>query len=103
TPDLVLVGRASTDAETGQVGPEVAELLDLPQATAVRRLAIDPAARTFEAERETDDGWETLAGPRPALVTAAEDIAEERFPNKAARLAAAEKPIETLSLADLGV
>src|SRR5215813_12710384 len=41
TPDLVLMGRASTDAETGQVGPEVAELLDLPQATNVRRIAVD--------------------------------------------------------------
>src|SRR5262245_38649327 len=94
-PDLVLMGRASTDAETGQVGPEVAELLDLPQATAVRRIAIDPTARTFEAERESDDGFETLAGPLPALVTAAEDIAEERFPTKAARQAAAEKTIAT--------
>ncbi len=102
-PDLVLMGRASTDAETGQVGPEVAELLDLPQATIVRRVAVDPVARTFEAERETDDGFETLAGPLPALVTAAEDIAEERFPTKAARQAAGEKPIATLSLADLGV
>src|SRR5262249_40848797 len=44
-PDLILLGRASVDAETGQVGPEVAELLDLPQATAVRRLELDPAAR----------------------------------------------------------
>jgi electron transfer flavoprotein alpha subunit len=102
-PDLVLVGRASTDAETGQVGPEVAELLDLPQASAVRRITIDPAAATFEAERETDDGFETVAGPLPALVTAAEDIAEERFPTKAARQAAAEKPIATVTLADLAV
>src|SRR5262249_59180911 len=77
-PDLVLVGRSSTDAETGQVGPEIAELLDLPQATNVRRLVLDPAARTFEAERETDEGFETVAGPLPVLVSAAEDIAEER-------------------------
>jgi electron transfer flavoprotein alpha subunit len=102
-PDLVLMGRASTDAETGQVGPEVAELLDLPQATAVRRIALDPVARTFEVEREIDDGFETLAGPLPALVTVAEDVAEERFPSKAARQAAAEKPVETLALVDLGV
>jgi electron transfer flavoprotein alpha subunit len=100
-PDLVLMGRASTDAETGQVGPETAELLDLPQATNVRRLTVDPAARTFTAERETDDGFETVAGPLPALVTAAEDIAEERHPTKADRQAAAEKPIATLSLADV--
>src|SRR5262249_14931911 len=84
-PDLVLFGRASTDAETGQVGPEIAELLGLPQATNVRRLTVDPAARTFDAERGTDDGFETVQGPLPAIVTAAEDLAEERFPTKAAR------------------
>ena len=103
TPDLVLVGRASTDAETGQVGPEVAELLDLPQATAVRKITLDAAARTFDAERETDDGYETVRVPLPALVTAAEDIAPERFPNKAERQAAAEKPIAVVTLGDLGV
>src|SRR5262249_6343223 len=102
-PDLILLGRASVDAETGQVGPEVAELLDLPQATAVRRLELDPAARTFEAERETDDGCERVRGPLPALVTAGEDLAEERFPGKAERQAATEKPIQTLTLADIGL
>src|SRR5579875_1722675 len=64
--DVVLLGRASVDAETGQVGPEVAELLDLPQATAVTHLEIDPAARSFVAERETDDGAEP--GLDPATV-----------------------------------
>jgi electron transfer flavoprotein alpha subunit len=102
-PDLVLLGRASVDAETGQVGPEVAELLDLPQATNVRRLEIDPGARTFTAERETDDGFETVSGPLPALVTAAEDLAEERFPTKAERQAAAGKPIATVTAAELGL
>src|SRR5262245_50103479 len=99
-PDVILLGRASVDAETGQVGPEVAELLDLPQATGVRRLEVDPVARTFEAERETDDGSERVRGPLPALVTAGEDLAEERFPTKAERQAATDKPIQTLALAD---
>src|SRR5438552_970444 len=102
-PDLVLFGRASTDAETGQVGPEAAELLGLPQVTAVRRLTLDPAARTFVAERETDEGFETVTGPLPAVVTAAEDLAEERFPSKAERRAAAAKPIATLAAADVGL
>src|SRR5262249_53437239 len=101
--ERALRGRAGVDAETGQVGPEVAELLDMPQATAVRRLEIDPEARTFEAERETDDGSERVRGPLPALVTAGEDLAAERFPTKAERQAAPEKPIETLALADLGL
>src|SRR5437762_3830706 len=101
-PDLVLFGRASTDAETGQVGPEVAELLDLPQVTCARRLEIDPARR-FTAERETDEGFETVTGALPAVVTAAEDLAEERFPSKAERQAAATKSIATLTVADLGI
>jgi len=101
--DLILLGRASTDAETGQVGPEVAELLGLPQATVVRRLTVDPASRAFVAERETDDGFETVEGPLPAVVTAAEDLAEERFPTKAERQAAATKPIATLTAADVGL
>jgi len=102
-PDLVLLGRASVDAETGQVGPEVAELLDLPQATAVRNLSLDPAARTFDAEREIDEGVERVRGPLSALITASEDLHEERFPTKAERQAAAEKPIVTLTLADAGI
>jgi electron transfer flavoprotein alpha subunit len=102
-PDLVLFGRASTDAETGQVGPEVAELLGLPQVTAARRLELDPGARQLSAERETDDGFESVTAPLPAVVTAAEDLAEERFPTKAERQAATQKPIETWGIADLGL
>src|SRR5262249_57369987 len=94
-PDLVLLGRASVDAETGQVGPEVAELLDLPQATAVRRLEIDPEARTFEAERETDDGSERVRGPLPALVTAAADIAPRRGPAQPPRAARPREAVAT--------
>src|SRR5262245_14833300 len=102
-PDLVLFGRASTDAETGQVGPEVAELLGLPQVTGARRLGVDPAARSFLAERETDEGFETVTGPLPAVVTAAEDLAEERFPTKAERQAALAKPVATLGAAEVGL
>jgi electron transfer flavoprotein alpha subunit len=102
-PDLVLCGRASTDAETGQVGPEVAELLGLPQVTGARRLTVEAPARTLLAERETDEGFETVTAPLPAVVTAAEDLAEERFPSKAERQAAAAKPIATLSTGEVGL
>ena len=48
--------------------------------------------RRITAERETDDGFETLSTSLPALVTAAEDLAAERFPSKADREAAKTKP-----------
>jgi electron transfer flavoprotein alpha subunit len=101
--DLILCGRNSVDAETGQVGPELAELLDLPQVTVARTLTLDPAARRLTAERETDAGTETVTAPLPAVVTAAEDLAPERFTSKAEREAALSKPVATLGAADLAV
>lgn len=54
--DLFLVGKASLDAETGHVGPQLAELLDLPFAGAVRSLELDVVARTARVICEQDDG-----------------------------------------------
>ena len=97
--DLILCGRNSTDAETGQVGPEVAELLDIPQITAARSLSI--SGDTLTAERETDSGFDTLECSLPALVSATEDLAPERFPKRAEREAAKDKPIQAVSAAEL--
>ena len=99
--DLILCGRHSTDAETGQVGPEIAELLDIPQVTGVAALTLDTDGKTLRVERETDSGFDTLDCPLPALVSATEDLAPERFPRKAERQAAQEKPVETVTASGL--
>ena len=99
--DLILCGRHSTDAETGQVGPEIAELLDIPQVTGVAALTLATDGKTLRVERETDSGFDTLDCPLPALVSATEDLAPERFPRKAERQAAQEKPVETVTASDL--
>ena len=99
--DLILCGRHSTDAETGQVGPEIAELLDIPQVTGVAALTLDADGKTIRVERETDSGFDTLDCPLPALVSATEDLAPERFPRKAERQAAQEKSVETVTAGDL--
>lgn len=97
--DLILCGRHSTDAETGQVGPEVAELLDIPQVTGARTLEINN--NTLTIERETDNGFEAVECPLPALLSATEDLAPERFPSKAEREKAKEKPIQIVTARDL--
>ena len=97
--DLILCGRHSTDAETGQVGPEIAELLDLPQVTAVAKLTVNGAVLTVE--RETDSGFETVECSLPALLSATEDLAPEKFPNKADKEKAKEKPIQIVTASDL--
>ena len=59
--DLVLTGRNSVDADTGQVGAELAELLDLPMLAGAKTLEID-GRNDVRARCEHDDGWRR---PRP--------------------------------------
>ena len=100
-PDLIICGRNSTDGETGQVGPEVAELLGLPHISAVRRLEVLAGRQSIEAERITDEGFQTLQCDLPALVCVTEGIAPELYPNRAQMEEAAAKPTEQISCADL--
>jgi electron transfer flavoprotein alpha subunit len=71
--DLILLGKFSTDSETGQVGPELAQLLDLPQVTGATAIELADE-RTLRVTRETDTGFEELECPLPALLTAAERL-----------------------------
>src|SRR3954447_12126826 len=70
--DLVLAGRNSVDADTGQVGPELAELLGLPFVTAARHLAL--GGRTLDIRAEHDDGWAQVQVELPAVVSTAERL-----------------------------
>jgi len=101
--DLIICGRNSVDAETGQVGAEVAEMLDLPQVSGVRHLELDSSSdgAWLTAERVTDEGHDVVRCALPALITVTEDVAPEIYPRRAERQAAAEKPVETLTAADL--
>lgn len=72
--DLVLVGRNSIDGETGQVGPELAELLDLPFATGARHLRLD--GEELALSLELDDGWQEVRLSLPALISVAERLCE---------------------------
>lgn len=99
--DLIICGRHSVDAETGQVGPEVAELLGIPQVTGVCRLEIDLAARRLKAERETDEGFETVECEWPALITAAERLIRPIKVKDEAGSSTVDKPIELVTAAEL--
>ena len=100
-PDLVICGRNSTDAETGQVGPEIAEILGVPQITAVSKLDLDPKAGTISATRLTDEGYQELECPLPALVTITDGAAEEIYPRREQMQEAASRPVQQVTAADL--
>ncbi len=72
--DLVLVGRNSLDGDTGQVGPEVAELLNVAFATGVHGLQVD--GRTLRLSLQHDDGSEEIELELPAVLSVAERLCD---------------------------
>ena len=99
--DLVLAGNEASDGRTGAVPAMVAEVLGLPALTHAREVTVDGS--TVTVRRETDDGVIVLSAELPAVVSVGEKINEPRYPSFKGIMAAKKKPVETLSLADLGI
>ena len=99
--DLVIGGVESTDGYTGTVPVAVAELLDVPSATFARKLDVDGGQ--VRIERQTETGYDVVTGAMPILVTVTSAATEPRFPSLKGVMQAKQKPVERLSLADLGL
>ena len=98
--DLVILGSESTDARTGVVPAMLAERLGVPQLTLASKVDID--GQSVTVRRVTDDGYQVVTGPLPAVVSVVEKINEPRYPSFKGIMAAKKKPVQTLALADLG-
>lgn len=100
--DLILLGKRSLDAETGQVGPMLAELMGLPLATGVVAMHAGKDGRTLHVTREVEEGLEDLTLALPAVVTAAEGLAEEVYISGRKIREAGDVPVSTLGAKDIG-
>ncbi len=97
--DIVLFGNQSTDARTSLVPAAVAELLSVPSITYARRLEVTDDSLT--ADREHEEGWDTVTAPLPAVVSVVEAINEPRFPSFKGIMAAKSKPSDVWDLSQL--
>ena len=100
-PDLIICGRNSADSETGQVGPETAELMGIPHVGQVSKLDLNADSNTIVTERLTDEGYQVIECPLPALVCVTEGVAEETFPDREQLAEAETKPLEEVTCAQL--
>mgnify|MGYP000935148042 FL=1 len=66
--DLIIAGRQAIDGDTAQVGPQIAELLDIPQVTYLEDLKYD-GDKTLTIRRQTEEGYQVLETGMPCLVT----------------------------------
>jgi electron transfer flavoprotein alpha subunit len=98
--DLILTGRNSLDADTGQVPPQLAELLDLPFAAGVKQLNLD--ADVLRLGCEHDDRWVELELRLPALLSCAERLCDPSKVSPEGRARVPRELITQLSAADIG-
>jgi electron transfer flavoprotein beta subunit len=99
--DLVITGMTSTDGSMGVVPAMLAERLGLPALTYASELTVEDGKATVR--RDGDAASQTITASLPALVSVTDQINEPRYPSFKGIMAAKKKPVETWSLADLGV
>lgn len=75
--DIVLCGRQAIDGDTAQVGPELAELLDLPQITYVKELSVEGGK--VRTKRACETGYFEMEAPMPVLLTVIKELNKPRF------------------------
>ena len=99
--DLVIAGNASTDGTSGMVPAAIAERLGIPHASRLSSIEISDAA--VSGTRPVDGGTQKITAQLPAIASITEALPEARFPNFKGIMAAKKKPLETLTLAELGI
>jgi electron transfer flavoprotein alpha/beta subunit len=98
---LILMGKQAIDGDTAQVGPEVAEILSLPQITYGVEIQLTPNKKRIQVKRETENGYEVLEVRLPAMVSISKGEPIRRVPSFLDVLNARLKDVSVLSADDL--
>ncbi len=99
--DLVIMGKVGIDGDHNQTGQMFAALTNLPQATFASKVEIN--GNNVQVTREIDGGLETLTAEMPAVITTDLRLNEPRYASLPNIMKAKRKPLEELSLEELGV
>lgn len=97
--DLILAGNVAIDEASGQVGPRLAEKLDMPYVTTITALEI--ADGTANIDKDVEGDVEKVEVSLPVLVTCQQGLNEPRYPSLPGIMKAKRKPLEELELDDL--
>ncbi len=102
--DLVICGRQAIDGDTAQIGPQVADYLDLPQVTYVFEIE-EFEEQKLIVKRKLEDGYERIETRLPALLTVIGDLNQPRYPLIDRLISACEEKakIKVWNAADIGV
>lgn len=98
---LILVGKQAIDGDTAQVGPEIAEILGMPQIMYGVEMSFTPNRKRIRVKREVESGYEVLEARLPALVSASKGESLRRMPSLADVLSARRKELRRVTAAEI--
>ena len=99
--DLIITGRQAIDGDTAQVGPQIAELLSLPQVTYVEDLEVVEGG--YRIRKSTEDGYQVVFAPNPSLVTVLSSANKARYMSVTGIVDAYSKEVEIWGVNDIVV
>ena len=99
--DIVFAGRQAIDGDTAQVGPEIAEHLNIPQVTYVQDVKVE--GDSLIVNRALEDGHQIVEVKTPCLLTAIETLNEPRYMNVGNIFATSDNDIKVMSADDIDV
>lgn len=100
--DLIITGRQAIDGDTAQVGPQIAEHLDLPQVTYVEDLSFD-GNKTFSVKKSTEEGYQIVEVEVPCVLTALASGVKPRYMSVRGIVEAYNKEIENWNFSNISV
>jgi electron transfer flavoprotein beta subunit len=99
--DVIICGKQAIDGDTAQVGPEIAEFLDMPHISYIRKIDAVNEQRIV-VQRLMDDGYDVVESTIPVLLTVVRELNEPRMPSLKGKMAAKKAEIKKLTSADIG-
>lgn len=100
-PDLILCATESSDGYTGTLPVQLAQLLDVPALTFATSVVME--GDTVVVHRQTESGFDEVAAELPAVVTVTAGVVEPRYATFKGIMAAKSRPVNVMSIADLGL
>lgn len=96
-PSVVVCGQQTEDVGTGQVGPQLAELLGMPHVSSV--MSVSAEGDTIRVQRDTEGGYQQVSGPMPILLASGSITEDPINPSLKGMMAAKRKPVEKVPAA----
>jgi electron transfer flavoprotein alpha/beta subunit len=98
--DIIICGKQAIDGDTAQVGPEVAEFLNIPHISYIRRIE-DITQSSIRVQRLMDEGYDVVESTLPVLLTVVKELNEPRFPSLKGKMAAKKAEIKKWGSSDI--